>query len=289
LPPEDERVGREEQRSEGQPRQCVRPLRRPPGEEGDGGQEGDADRSREQGEARDEPGGQEAPPLGEDERGDAQQEEERLAVDGLEEQRHREEREIEDGATRALGAELRLREVVEEDERGERRGERDDDPCEQVVAEEGASEEAHGAGVERVEGGRRALELAVAVFGDPQEPDAVPTCPDVGHPAEVSRDGRVVPAGRLGVAVRLEDEPGEEGRGPDRRTAPEEDLDRGAERLADVEVAARCPRPEEPLTRAHDGRIIPAWPIATSPPRRRTRPSARCARWPRRWSSGGGC
>jgi hypothetical protein len=86
--------------------------------------------------------------------GDREQEVQGLAVDGAEEQRHREHRQVEDRAARALGAEAILREPVQEDERRERACERDDDPGEDVVPAEGAAEARERERVQRVEGRR---------------------------------------------------------------------------------------------------------------------------------------
>ena len=148
------------------------------------------------------------------ERDDREHEVERLAVDGLEEERHREQREVEHGPTCAVGSDLVLGEAVEEHERRQARRQRDDDPGEHVVAEQDTSEQADGRRVEREEGRGRAGEVLVAVLGDPEEPDAVPARPDVGHGTEVVRDGGIVPAGCVGVSARLEGEQREERRQP---------------------------------------------------------------------------
>ena len=79
-------------------------------------------------------------PLGEREGREREQQEERLAVDGLEEERHREDGEVEHRAPRAVGAEPFLGEPVQQQERAEGRGERDDDPRQQVVADEDVAE-----------------------------------------------------------------------------------------------------------------------------------------------------
>ena len=67
------------------------------------------------------PGPADAPALGEHERGERQEEEQRLRVDGLEEERRREEREVEDGPAAAVGAEPFLRDALQQHERRERR------------------------------------------------------------------------------------------------------------------------------------------------------------------------
>ena len=85
-------------------------------------------------------GAEPAAALGEQERADREREEERLAVDGAEEQRHREDGEVEHRAARAVGAEARLGEPVEEDERGERAASETTIPASDVVAAEGAAD-----------------------------------------------------------------------------------------------------------------------------------------------------
>ena len=126
--------------------------------------------------------------------------------------------------------------------------------------------------------------MLVAVLGDPEEPDAVPARPDVGDRAEVVRHGGIVPARRVGVSARLEDEEREERRRPDRQAAPDEDLDgRIARGDASGQVARLGAWLPKPLTRAHNGRIIRAWSSGTSRLRRRTRRSWRCDRSRRSW------
>ena len=89
----------------------------------------------EQSEPAREPRSEEAPSFCGQERGDREHEVERLAVDGLEEERHREQREVEHGPTCAVGSDLVLGEAVEEHERRKARCQRDNDPGEYVVAE----------------------------------------------------------------------------------------------------------------------------------------------------------
>ena len=234
---------------------------------------------REEREPAGEPRTEEAAPFSGQKRDDGEQEVERLAVDGLEEERHREEGEVEHRAACAVGSELSFGEVVEQDERREAGRERDDDPGEQVVAEKDVSEQADGRRVEREEGRGRAGEVLVAVLGDAEEPDAVPARPDVRDGAQVVRHRGVVPARRVGVSARFEDEEGEERRNPDRQAAPDEDLD---SRIARADSSGQVARLgawlPKPLTRAHNGRIIRAWRSGTSRLRRRTRRSERCVR-----------
>ena len=85
----------------------------------------------------------------------------------------------------------------------------------------------------------------------------------------------IVPAGCVGVSVRLEGEEREERRRPDRQAAPDEDLDGRIARCdASGQVARLGAWLPKPLTRAHNGRIIRAWSSGTSRLRRRTRRSA---------------
>src|SRR5581483_12062778 len=112
----------------------------------------------------------------------------------------------------------------------------------------------------------------VAVLRDPQEPDAVPTRPDVRHPPEVACERGIVPPVRPRMAVRLEDEPGEQRRGPDRGSAPGEHAEHRAPRRPDAPLcepwAPGAPRAtrlvglpaqarlSNPLTGAHEAPII---------------------------------
>ena len=226
---------------------------RAPGEERQGGEQRDGHGPGEKGEPDDDAGRQPAPPLGEREGRDAQEEVERLAIDGLEEERHRANGEIEDGAAGALGSQPWLGEPVEQDEGAEAGGERNGDPREDVVAEEDSSDDADDRGIQREERRGRSREVLVAVLGDAQEEDAVPARPDVGERAEVAGDGRVVPAGCFGMPVRLEDQEREERSRPDRRATPEEDLDGWAARRPDGQVTRLDSGLAKPLTCAHDG------------------------------------
>src|SRR6266536_942319 len=123
---------------------------------------------------------------------------------------------------RPVGAELLLRQAVQQQEGAECGGERDEDPGEYVVAEERTPDHADRAWVERIEGGGRTAGRVVAVLRNPQEPDAVPAGPHIRDRAEIVRERRIVPAGRARVAVRDEDEEREERGRPDRGSGPEE-------------------------------------------------------------------
>ena len=136
LDPEQERIRREHERCDREAGEASAAVGRAPGDERERRQQGDRDRAGQEREAAHEPCAEEAPALSEQERGDAQEEVERLAVHGLQEERHREQREVEDGSPRAFGAQPSLGQPVQEHEGREPRRERDDDPGEDVVAEE---------------------------------------------------------------------------------------------------------------------------------------------------------
>ena len=253
--PEVERVGGEEQRRDRERGERPHPVPLAPREQREGRQQRGGGRPRQQREPGDRARGEEAPPLGEHERGQRQQQVERLAVDGLQEEREREDGQVEHRPPRAVGAEPLLGDPVQQQERREGGGQRDEDPGEHVVAEEHAPEQRHRRRVERVEGGRSALRRAVAVLGDAQEPDAVPAGPDVRDRAEVVRQLRVVPDRRPRMAVRHEHEEREQRRRPDRQARPEEDLGRGISRARQPHFAAGRPlRQANALTGGHGAR-----------------------------------
>ena len=286
LDPEQERVRGEDERCDCKLGEVPPRSSRAPREDRERREQRDGNRACEQSEPACEPRSEEAPSFCGQERDDREHEVERLAVDGLEEERHREQREVEHRPACAVGSDLSLGEAVEEHERRQACRERDDDPGEHVVAEQDASEQADSRRVEREEGRGRAGEVLVAVLGDPEEPDAVPARPDVGDRTEIVRDGGIVPASGVGVSARLEDEQREERRRPDRQAAPDEDLDsRIARGDASGQVARLGAWLPKPLTRAHNGRIIRAWSSGTSQQRRRTRRSWRCVRSRRSWSA----
>ena len=134
--PEHERVDEEAEWREGQAGERASAVPGAPGEEHERRQEGDADRPRQDREPDAEPCACEPPALGEEEREQRQQEEEGLRVRGLEEEAHREEREVEDGAPGAVRTEPFLGDPVEEQERAVAGRERDEHAREHVVAEE---------------------------------------------------------------------------------------------------------------------------------------------------------
>ena len=210
LDPEQERIRGEHHRRDRKAGEIPAVVRRAPRHQRERGEQCDRHGARQQCEAARDAGAEEAAPLGEEERGDAQQQIERLAVDRLQEEGHREEREVENGAPCSLGSQPSLGQAVEQDEGAEARRERHEDPGQHVMAEEEPSEQAHSGRVEREEGGRRAGQVLVAVLGDAQEEDAVPAGPDVREGAEVTRDGGIVPTAGERMPVRLEDEEREE-------------------------------------------------------------------------------
>ena len=253
--PEVERVDREEQRRDRQRGERPHPVALVPGEQREGRQQRGGGRSRQQRQPGDRARGEEAAALGQHEGGQRQQQVERLAVDGLQEEREREDGQVEHRPPGAVGAEPLLGDPVQEQKRAERGRERDEDPGEHVVPEEHAPEQRHRRRVERVERGRGTLRRAVAVLGDAQEPDAVPARPDVGDRAEVVRQLRIVPDGRPRVPVRHEDEEREQRRGPDRQARPEEDLGRGIPCARQPQFAAGRPlRQANALTGGHGAR-----------------------------------
>src|SRR5207237_10821462 len=119
-PPKGERVRGEEQRRQGELRQRVSPSPLPPGEECEGRQEREAGRAGQQREPRRTAGEQELTPLGERERRQGQQQVERLRVHGLQEERKREDGEVQDRPPRAVGPEAFFCQSVQEQERSER-------------------------------------------------------------------------------------------------------------------------------------------------------------------------
>ena len=162
-----------------------------------------------------------------------EQEEQRLAVDGLEEECHWKHGEVENAALGALSTQALFGEAIQEEERAETAEQGDDDSGEDVVAEEGTPETSDQSRVERVKCSGRAV---VAVLCDVKEEVAVPAGPDVCEVAQVVQPRRV-PTVRVRMPIRLEEEEGEDRRDPDRRAAPEVDVE------------------HLPLTRAH-GRMI---------------------------------
>ena len=273
--PEVQRVRREDERREAEARERALSFRRrpAPGKYCQRRQQSDAGDPSQHCEPGNRPRAEPLPSLREQERAEGEREEERLAVDGLQEEAHREHREVEHRPPGAVDSEPPLGQPVEQQERDERGGQRDDDAGGDVVAAERTADAGERQRVERVEGrGGAVLDAAVAVLRDAQEPDGIPARPDVRDPAEVARQRRVVPAVGAWVPVRLEDQPGEERRGPDRRAAPGEDLECGPAAAADSQLgqAGTYTRLTDTLTRAHEHPIIVRCPSPSSPRRRPT-------------------
>jgi hypothetical protein len=110
--PEVERVRGEDERRHRQAGECAQPVSLVPCEQGKGRQQRERVRPRQQSESGHRSRGKEAPPLGEQEGRQRQQQVERLAVDRLEEERKRKKRQVEDCAAPSLGAEPLLRDAV---------------------------------------------------------------------------------------------------------------------------------------------------------------------------------
>jgi hypothetical protein len=162
-------VAPQKQRVRGEERQCGRePPGTPACDQDQRRHEREPGRPREHREADDHPCPAEAAALGEHECREREEQEERLRVDGLQEERRRKERQVEHGSAAAVGAEPPLRDALQQDERRERSQQRDGDPGDDVVPAEHASSHGDEARVERVE---RRLGGRVAVFGDAQEVD----------------------------------------------------------------------------------------------------------------------
>ena len=204
-----------------------------PGQQGERREEREPGRAGQDREPGDEPRSREAVALGERERAEDEQKEQRLAVDGLEEEGHRKDGEVENAAHCAFSTQVLLGKAVQQDERAETAEQGDHEPGQDVVAEEGAPQHGDQSRVERVECSGR---IVVAVLCDAKEEVAVPAGPDVGEVAQVVQ-ARRVPAIGVRMPIGLEEEEGEDRRDPDRRAAPEVDVQR------------------MPLTRAH-GRMI---------------------------------
>ena len=195
LPPQVEGIERRDRKHR---RKAPRPAAR---NEREGRQQCDTDRPCQDRQPGSDTRFRQAPAFGERERCETEKEEERLGVDGLQEESHGKEREVEHRAPRAGRTEPLLGDAFEQHKRAECRHERDDDSSEDVVPAERAAEHADDRGIERVE---RSLRSGVAVFRDAQEVHGVPAGPDVGDRAEVVRQRRVVPAPDTRVAQRLQ-------------------------------------------------------------------------------------
>jgi hypothetical protein len=227
LLPEQERVGGEQRRRDGETRQAAAPVARVPRKQHQRGEQREPERPGQQRQpgyaARFEP----PSALREQEGPHGQQQEERLAVHGAEEERHREDGDIEHGPPRAVRTEPLLCQPEEQRERAGACCHRDRQPRQHEVPAEHAAETRHECRIEREE--RRCLIRVgrVPVLGDAHEPGAVPACPDVHEPADVVHPAAVPDHGerrRLG----LEPEQCEDERPPERDAAPREDLERRA-------------------------------------------------------------
>src|SRR3954465_4802303 len=157
LLPQDEGIDGSHRERECRPRECRGAVTTAPGEDAEPRKHSDAGDAREDREPRHHARAGPAPALRECERREREREEERLAVDGLEKERHREQGELEDGAARAVRAECSFGRGVQEDECSKRRGERNDDAREHVVAEEDMADEPDERWIERPERGRRVV------------------------------------------------------------------------------------------------------------------------------------
>ena len=163
LLPEHERIDSGDRDRQGQSAESLQPLPLTPREHGEGGQQCDPGGTGEHGEACDDSRRGISAALGEEEREQRQKEEERLAVDRLQKERHRKDGEIQDRAPRAVLTEARFSEPMQEHERPQRRCQRDDDTGEDVVTEEDSAEHGDECRIERMKRGRG---LVVAVFCD---------------------------------------------------------------------------------------------------------------------------
>ena len=85
-------------------------------------------------------GAPEAPALSEEERGQREEQEQRLAVHRSEEERGRKQGEKQHGPPCGLRAELQRRQAIEQDERAGARSERDEHACQHGVSAEDATE-----------------------------------------------------------------------------------------------------------------------------------------------------
>src|ERR1051326_4722018 len=134
-------------------------------------------------------------------------------------------------------------------------------------------------GVERSE---RRRSPVVSVLRDAEEEHAVPARPHVGAVAELMEKGRVPPPG-VRLTVRLEPQEREDRREPDRRAAPEEDLDRLGARASHAQVRPCRAVLPKPLTDAHGASIISVT-CARSRLQKRMPRSTRSARSRSGWS-----
>ena len=160
---------------------------------------------------------------------------------------------------RSVGAHPGLSEPVEEHERTERAGERDEHASEHVVAEEGASEQTDKRGIQRKERLGRRDRMVVPVLGDLEEEDAVPPCPDIRQVPEVVRVVEAVPVLDPRIVVALEDEQREHRGRPNGGSAPGEECRRRVGRKRRPQLASSLSGLRNPLTGGHGPRMILAW------------------------------
>ena len=150
-------------------------------------------------------------------------------------------------------AQVCRREPVEERERSQSRGERDEHARQDRVTEEDAAEAGHEERVEREERGR-AGRPGVAFFGDLQEPVAVPAGPDVDPGPEVVQ-APAVPLAAASVQCSVEADHNDHGQQPDRSAAPEKHTKRGrdAARVVRHGMTLDGRAPARPARRAEIG------------------------------------
>ena len=223
---EHRRVDREEERRHGDPGERSPPVGCAPREHDERRQQGDPGRAGQQREPRRRPCLPEPAPLGEQERRHREEQEERLAVHGAEEERGRRDREKEDRVPRGLLAEAKAGQPVEQHERGRPGRERDEHAGEQVVAEQEPAERRR-RGADRA--GRTPACSRARSSRSPRSAGTsrCPTAPQTSiADAELVEPG-AVPLAAAGVERPVEPEHHHEREQPDRCAAPEEQPERG--------------------------------------------------------------
>ena len=155
LLPEEQGIENEDRRCDQESRQVSESVSALPGKDCEARDECRPRRSAEERESGERRGERHPPPVGGQERPEPEREEQALAVDGLEEQRVREDAEEDHRAQRDGLAEAPAGELVEQARCGDGRGEGHEHTCHDVVPEQHAAEESDERGVERVEGRRR--------------------------------------------------------------------------------------------------------------------------------------
>ncbi len=196
---------------------------------------------------------------GEDEAGERQDEEERLGVDGLQEEGQRADGEIDDRPGRHLVVEVGAHEAVEQPHAARVADQRDHDAGDHEVAAEGQTDVAQQHGEQREERGA-AVAVGVAAGGDLDVPDAVPVRPGVQQMTERSVEHlgahREAPAD--GQALDADEGRGDEGGGEDEQAAAGGSGDgprqrarrrRAGSRLLDVSRQRRSPPARRPARR----------------------------------------